>query len=95
MKNVFEIRISSKAKKQLMKLPSYIIMKLNSWVEAVNHSGIREVRKIVGYHDEPLIGNRKGQRPIRLSKGYRAIYIEDDRGRIHFLEIIEVHKHDY
>lgn len=33
------------------------------------------MRKIPGYHDEPLKGDLKGLRSIRLSKGYRAYYV--------------------
>lgn len=39
--------------------------------------------------------NRKGQRSIRLSKAYRAIYIIDKSGKMEIVEIIEVNKHDY
>jgi proteic killer suppression protein len=53
------------------------------------------VRKIPGFHDEPLKGDRKGQRSIRLSKAYRAIYVIGNSGNIEIAEIIEVHKHDY
>ena len=53
------------------------------------------IRKIPGFHDEPLKGNRKGQRSIRLSKAYRAIYIIGQQGNIEIAEIIEVNKHDY
>ncbi len=57
---------------------------------------MREVRKISGYHDEPLKGKqRNGQRSIRLSKRYRAIYMIDEANTIHFIKIIEVNKHDY
>jgi proteic killer suppression protein len=66
-----------------------------SWVNAVGHDGLSQVRKIPGYHDEPLHGNRKGQRSIRLSKSYRAIYIIDKNGKTEIVEIIEVSKHDY
>ncbi len=95
MQNIFKVVLSPKAKKQLTKLPQYIVVKLNSWVEAVHHEGVSSVRKIPGYHDEPLLGNRLGQRSIRLSKSYRAIYIQLDNGQLQFIEIIEVHKHDY
>ena len=87
--------LSEKAKKNLLKIPSYIVNKLMSWVEAINSDGLREVRMSSGYHDEPLKGKRKGQRSIRLSKSYRAIYIEKDNGKIEFLEVLEVNKHDY
>ncbi len=55
--------------------------------------GIRQVKKISGYHDEPCQGNRKDQRSIRLSKAYRAFYIE--KKDIITISVIEVNKHDY
>ncbi|MFK5953716.1 MAG: hypothetical protein QM498_11705, partial [Desulfobacterium sp.] len=55
--------------------------------------GIEEIRVVPGYHDEPLRGNRAGQRSIRLSKAYRAFYVEHDDTII--IEVIEVNKHDY
>lgn len=54
-----------------------------------------EVRKIPGYHDEPLKGTRTGQRSIRLSKAYRAIYEIDQEGKIEIVKVLEVNKHDY
>ena len=79
----------------LKKLPKHIIAKLTAWINAVAHDGLSEVRKISGFHDEPLHGERKGQRSIRLSKSYRAIYIIDKAGQMEIVEIIEVNKHDY
>ena len=78
-----------------MRLPKHILAKLTSWISAVGHDGLNQVRKISGYHDEPLHGNRKGQRSIRLSKSYRAIYLIDKLGQMEVVEIIEVNKHDY
>lgn len=95
MNQVCKITINQTAKKQLAKIPVHIVAKLQAWVEAVSHDGISEVRKISGYHDEPLHGNRLGQRSIRLNKSYRAIYTELNSGKIFFIEIIEVHKHEY
>jgi proteic killer suppression protein len=63
-------------------------------VDAVGHKGLSEVRKIPGYHDEPLKGDRKGQRSIRLNIAYRAIYMVV-KGVINFVEIQEVNKHEY
>lgn len=56
-------------------------------------NGLGEVMKSPGFHDEPLKGDRKGQRSVRMNKSYRLIYhvIQD---RIH-IELLEVHKHDY
>ena len=87
------ITITKFAEKQLTKLPLYIREALRYWAETVERHGILEVRKLKGYHDEPLKGERKGQRSIRLNKAYRAIYIESDGG----IEIcvIEVNKHEY
>lgn len=72
----------------------HIVLKLQSWVDAVGHKGLSEVRKIPGYHDEPLKGDRKGQRSIRLNIAYRAIYMVV-KGVINFVEIQEVNKHEY
>jgi proteic killer suppression protein len=57
--------------------------------------GLREVRKIPGYHDEPLKGQRKGERSVRLTKGYRAIYVEEHDGTINLIILEEVNKHEY
>lgn len=56
--------------------------------------GLIEARKYKGFHDEPLKGERKGQRSVRLSKAYRAIYAQVN-GEYEIVEIIEVNKHDY
>lgn len=53
------------------------------------------MRKIPGYHDEPLRGKRDGQRSIRLSKSYRAIYEIKQDGSIEVVMVMEVNKHDY
>ena len=35
-----------------------------------------------GFHDEPLRGQRHGQRSIRLNRAYRAIYVISSDGSI-------------
>jgi proteic killer suppression protein len=62
--NIFDVVISLNAKKQLTKLPRHIIHKLNVWIDSVEKSGLRQVQKISGFHDEPLKGKRKQQRSI-------------------------------
>lgn len=89
------VTLTKKAEKDLKKLPMYIVDKLQLWVDMVENQGLRESRKIPSFHDEPLHGNRRGQRSIRLSKAYRAIYIERNDNRIEFVDILEVNKHDY
>lgn len=93
--DIFDVVLSKQVEQSLKKLPPNITIKLQSWVDGIMISGLREMRKIPGYHDEPLHGKRQGQRSIRLNKGYRAIYIIDESGTIHFVEIIEVNKHEY
>ena len=88
-----QVFLNKKARKQLKNLPRHIIANLRAWINEVETVGINETRKVKGYHDEPLKGNRSGQRSIRLSKAYRAFYIERDDRIV--IEVIEVNKHDY
>ena len=94
-KDVFEVILSESVKKELNKIPQHIHIKLLGWIDDVSNRGIREVRKTPGYHDEPLKGKRLGQRSIRLSKAYRAIYILDELNNIAIIKVIEVNKYEY
>lgn len=89
------VELSRNAQKDLRKVPRHVAVKLMAWVDDVEKRGVEEVRKIPGYHDEPLHGDRVGQRSIRLSRGYRAIYLVDGRRTIEFIRVEEVHKHEY
>ncbi|SLM31271.1 conserved hypothetical protein [Desulfamplus magnetovallimortis] len=73
-----KVIFSKKVQKQLMKLPCHIVRKLQIWAGQVEDIGITGLRRYIGYHDEPLKGDRKGQRSIRLSKSYRAFYVEHE-----------------
>lgn len=86
--------VSDDVKKNLQNIPLPIRKKLFTWVAAVEERGLQEVRKIPGYHDEPLKGNRKGQRSIRLNRQWRAIYRIINK-KIEFILIEEVIPHDY
>ncbi|MBI4374365.1 MAG: hypothetical protein HY542_05770 [Deltaproteobacteria bacterium] len=92
---VTQVELSRQAEKGLERVPRYIKIKLLSWVEAVESDGLEKVRKIPGYHDEPLKGSRIWQRSIRLSLNYRAIYEIRSEGPPRIIEIQEVTKHDY
>jgi len=92
--SIDSVEISKKALKQLKTVPDYILDKFLSWVEAVELEGLSEIRKTPGFHDEPLKGKRKGQRSIRLSKSYRAIYIIE-KNKVEFVLVEEVNKHEY
>ena len=89
------VRISSSAKKDLRKIPLHVVDKFETWVDAVERDGLEMTRRIPGYHDEPLLGLRKGQRSIRLSRSYRAIYVIGSAGLIEFIEVEEVSKHEF
>ena len=51
--------ISNRAKNDLKKVPSYIAVKLQAWIINTENQGLEDVRKIPGWHDEPLKGKRK------------------------------------
>lgn len=93
--DIYKVVLNKTVKHDLKKIPVYIAVKLYEWIEAVSHDGLLEVRKTPGFHDEPLKGKRKGQRSIRLSKAYRAIYEIGADGQMEIVEVIEVNKHDY
>jgi len=87
--------ISRTAEKQLRKVPVHIAGKLRIWVEGVEEEGLENMRKIPGFHDEALKGKRKGQRSIRLSRAYRAVYEIRTDDSIEFVSIEEVSRHEY
>lgn len=89
------VTISKFAEKQLRKIPAQIRENLYIWARSVELKGIREVRKLKGYHDEPLKGDRQGQRSIRLNRAYRAIYEESSDGEVSLIGVMEVSKHEY
>lgn len=94
-----DVRISKQAQKQLRKVPDYVADKLEDWVLAVREFGLNEIQKVKGFHDEPLKGKKFGRRSIRLSRKWRAEYTIDKEKQaqilIDFIEIQEVHPHDY
>jgi len=81
--------------KELQLVPVHIAIKLKSWVNLVEESGLQNTRRIPGYHDEALKGVRLGQRSIRLSRSYRAIYFIQEAGNTKKVIVMEVNKHDY
>ncbi|HHF7347384.1 TPA: type II toxin-antitoxin system mRNA interferase toxin, RelE/StbE family [Legionella feeleii] len=92
---ITEIQIARQALKDLKRTPLYIQEKFRAWLVAVNKVGLEETRKRPGWHDEPLVGDRKGQCSIRLNKQWRAIYIIKSNKQIEFIEVKEVTPHEY
>jgi proteic killer suppression protein len=89
------VRINKFAEKQLKRLPRYIKEAALAWVFAVESDGLQKVRRLPGYHDEPLKGDRQGQRSVRLNQAYRLIYEEHDGGHTVTVIVVEVNKHEY
>ena len=89
------VELSKLVRRQLKKIPRHIVENLASWVDAVETMGLEEVRKTSAYHDEPLHGDRQGQRSIRLSRAYRVIYVMKGAGQVEFVSVEEVSKHAY
>ena len=55
--DLFEVRISRQAEKDLKYIPAHIIFKLQIWIDGVKNEGLHEMRKRPGFHDEPLHKN--------------------------------------
>jgi proteic killer suppression protein len=66
-----------------------------AWIESVEEDGLEMTRRVPGFHDEPLKGKRRGQRSIRLSRQWRAIYGINADDMAEFVSIEEVTPHDY
>ena len=89
------VMVAASAEKALKRCPLPIRQKLFVWVASVESKGLEEVRRQSGWHDEPLKGQRRGQRSIRLNRQWRAIYVVLSDGTVEFCEVREVTPHDY
>jgi toxin HigB-1 len=94
---VTAVRLSKRAVKDLDRCPVQVQRKLQAWVDTIALVGLSEVRKVPGFHDEPIsVGPHAGQRSIRLSQAYRAFYVlERDAVSIEYVLVKEVNKHRY
>ncbi len=91
---IYAVVLSKSVERSLKKLPPHIVLKLLTWVKAVGLRGLDEVRRVPGYHDEPLKGKLEGVRSIRLNRSYRAYY-RVARETVEFVLIERVDKHEY
>jgi proteic killer suppression protein len=89
------VEVTRRAEKQARRLPVHVSEKLWAWVYLVMEMGLEEVRKIPGFHDEPLVGRRRGMRSIRLSRAHRALYRLVRDGDTELVSVEEVSKHGY
>jgi toxin HigB-1 len=86
--------VTRAAERDLRKVPKHVQFNFFAWLDAVTQHGVEAVRKVPGFHDEPLSGKRFGQRSIRLSKGYRAFY-EIEGATAKLVRVLEINKHKY
>lgn len=95
--NTMESRVtwSKGVDRQLARIPSYLRDKFMAWAILVQRVGLFEARRFPGYHEEPIKGDRKGQRSVRLNRAYRVIYVEHTDGQIQIVDVLEVSKHEY
>jgi proteic killer suppression protein len=89
------VEFTRRAEKQVRRIPVHVGAKLLHWVYLVREIGLEEVRRIPGFHDEPLVGRGRGMRSIRLSRGYRAMYRLGREGDADVVTVEEVSKHGY
>ena len=80
--------------KELIKTPKALVIKFQKWVDDIEKYGLEEVRKVRGWHDHSLKGDRAGQRAIYLNKKWRAVYVIEGR-EVKIVKVIEVHPHEY
>lgn len=90
----YEVDLSEVEHLFAKRIPEHIVQKINVWVLEVEMNGLPNARKTPGYHDEPLKGNRTGQRSIRLNRAYRLFYVVRP-GNVIVVKVIEVNKHEY
>lgn len=92
---IINVAFSTHAAKQIKKLPKPILRKLLAWIEDIGINSLEVVRLKPGYHDEGLIGERQGQRSVRLNRSYRVIYSIANEYIMEIVLIEEVTKHVY
>ena len=89
------VNLSKRTERRIKTLPKQIAVNLFLWKREIEAHGVEVVKKIPGYHDEPLQGKLKGfVRSVRLGLGYRLFYriIE---GKVKCLLVEDVNRHDY
>jgi plasmid maintenance system killer protein len=88
------VTLTKYAQKDLIRTPVHILKKFRKWVGDIERYGLDEVRKVRGWNDHSLQGDRKGQRAIYLNSLWRAIYVIEDDGTL-YVSVVEVNPHEY
>lgn len=84
------------AQKQITRLPIELLEVVQKWILTVEEIGLENTRKHggKGLHDEPLKGQLKGLRSIRLNRSWR-LYYKEINGATKIVSIERVDKHLY
>jgi proteic killer suppression protein len=91
-----KVIITKIARKQILKIPHELVEVIQKWILTVETIGIESTRKQggKGLHDEPLKGELRGLRSIRLNRAWRLYYKEID-GVPKIISIERIDKHEY
>jgi len=87
--------LNNKVEKELKKLPKHILFQFDLWVEIIETDSLQAMRRINGYRDHALKGDRKGQFSSSLSRSWRIIYSLDKKINLILVEVLEVNHHEY
>ncbi len=89
------VRETKRALKSLSRAPHIVRVNYLLWRGQVEESGLEEVRKTPGYHDEPLQGKLRDVRSVRLGRSYRLFYRVVAIDVVETVLVEEVNRHDY
>lgn len=95
VKKPYKVYATKKAIRDLKRAPLQIKERFQVWVDAVETVGMNQLRRRAGLHDEPLRGNRAGQRSVRLNRQWRIIYCENEQNDLVVVRVEEVTPHAY
>ena len=90
---MWQIKEHRKIAKTIRRVQPWIVKEYETWKDLVYRHGPEVLREFPGYRDEPLKGERKGQRSSRLSLQYRVIYAVDRS--IITVYVLEITPHKY
>ena len=65
---IHAVVLTKEAKKGLKDAPPQAVRKLQLWILHVETQGLEATRKVRGFDDHTLKGQRRGQRAIRLTR---------------------------
>jgi addiction module RelE/StbE family toxin len=80
--------------KQIAKADKYVQARYMTWFRSIKVIGLDAVQRQIPWRDHELIGDRKGQRSVKLGGKWRVIYTVTDN-EIEIIEVKELIPHDY